>query len=896
MKKVSAVLLSSALVVGAMGITLGNPIIKAKGATGKAAITKEWTKNKIAKGVKTRGSERTKVLVELAAPPTGVAAMDKSFSTSQLNKQLTSQREQVVKAVKKRVTNISKGRNYDTVFSGFAATLKREDVSKLAKVPGIKRIWPNTRYKANLKESVPLVGAPDVWKKKDANGSPVDGKGIRVAVVDTGVDFTHPDLKGKVVGGYDYVNNDKDPQDENGHGTHVAGTVAANGKVKGVAPGASILAYRVLDEGGYGTLEDILAGIEGAVKGKADIMNLSLGGPTNSPEDPLAIAMDVAATKGTIPVVANGNSGEDGKWSVGTPATSREAISVGASSKALDEPDLKFAGDRKVANMIMVEGSPKFPSGKLQLVNVGNGNASDYKGKNVKGKVAVAKLGRGEVRLKSTIAKDKGATGLIVYKDEGGDKYLPSKGSYAPTAEVPKETSDWFIKKVKAGKTATTVTNTKQETMADFSSKGPVAGSWAIKPDVTAPGVNITSTVPQGKYESYSGTSMAAPHVAGAAALIKQAHPDWTLQEIKAALANTATTLHDRTGKVYPAYMQGSGRIDIPKAIDTQTLITPSNLSFGKLDHRSGTVQVNRKATVKNLAKTDKTYQVKAQLSNGKSKIKVHVPKSLKVKGNSKAKLDIGLKVNRSLPRGIYTGQIQLQDGKKTLKLPFTVLIDPKGYPLVNSFGLTPTAFSPNEDWIKDKVAISWYLPAPVEGLDLYAIKLDENWDPERQYTVFSESNTKSGVIEQAWGGKDEKDNPLPEGVYNIRLTANHQGEEYSDGAPAVIDPKAPALKMKSTFSSEKINGSIQDLLLDPLAFYNVYVDEPVKVSWKKKGTKYKTWKSIPVMENYQDQSLLPFSYSFKKGTFSKGTTKVWIKAEDISGNETKKEIKITIK
>ncbi|SDV99842.1 minor extracellular serine protease Vpr [Marininema mesophilum] len=895
MKKVSAVLLSSALVVGAMGITLNNPTIHAKEAAGKVSITNEWTKNKIAKGVKTRGSERTKVLVELAASPTGVAAMNKSVSTSQLNKQLTSQRDQVLKVAEDEVPNIHKSRNYDSVFSGFSATLQGQDVSKLAKIPGVKRIWPNTRFKASLKESVPLIGAPDIWKRKDSKGSAINGKGIRVAVVDSGVDATHPDLKGNVIGGYDYIENDKTPQDEFFHGTHVAGIIAANGKLKGVAPGASILAYRVMGKGGYGTLENILAGIEGAVKAKADIMNLSLGLPEhNSPEDPVAIAVDIAALKGTIPVVANGNEGQEGDWTLRSPATSREAISVGASMKPLDEPHLKFVGERKVANMMMVNGSPKFPSGNLQIVDVGNGNASDYKGKNVKGKLVVAKL-EGNLNVKSTLAKKNGAVGLILDEADANLK-LSGKGSHAPTASILEDSRDWFLKNLKAGKTATTVTNTKQELMADLSSKGPVAGSWAIKPDVTAPGMEITSTLPHGKYGSETGTSMAAPHVAGAAALIKQAHPDWGGQEIKAALANTATSLHDSKGKVYPAYVQGSGRIDIPKAIDTQTLIMPSNLSFGKLEHRSGTVQVHRQTEVKNLAKTDKSYQVKAQLFNGKSKIKVDVPKSLTVKGTSKSELNIGLKVDSSLPRGIYTGQIQLQDGKKTLKLPFTVLIDPKDYPLVTAFAVSPNAFSPNSDGIIDKAALSWYLPTQVKSLNLSAIKLNQDGKPAGRYTIFSKSYPKDRMSEQVWGGKDEKGKALLDGVFNMKLISNNQDRKYSQYQPAVIDRKAPKVKMASTFSSAKIKGSIQDLLLEPVAIQSGLSPEPVKVTWKKKGTKYKTWKPIPVMDNYNGKSLLPFSYSFKKGTFSKGTTKVWIKVVDDAGNETKKEVKVTIK
>ncbi len=136
---------------------------------------------------------------------------------------------------------------------------------------------------ASLDASVPLVGAPDVWKRPDAGGHPVTGTGIDVAVIDTGVDATHPALDGgTVVGGHDFVNDDDDPMDDNGHGTHVAGIVAANGDLTGVAPGASIMAYKVLNRNGSGPTSDVIAGLEAAVDPanphRAEVVNFSLGG------------------------------------------------------------------------------------------------------------------------------------------------------------------------------------------------------------------------------------------------------------------------------------------------------------------------------------------------------------------------------------------------------------------------------------------------------------------------------------------------------------------------------------------------------------------------------------------------------------------------------------------
>ena len=105
------------------------------------------------------------------------------------------------------------------------------------------------------------IGAPDAWNLKDPSGKPLDGKGMKVAIIDSGVDYTHPDLKANYIGGYDTVDEDSDPMDGNVHGTHVAGIIAGNGKIKGVAPNASILAYRVMNDGGTGTTDDIIQGL-----------------------------------------------------------------------------------------------------------------------------------------------------------------------------------------------------------------------------------------------------------------------------------------------------------------------------------------------------------------------------------------------------------------------------------------------------------------------------------------------------------------------------------------------------------------------------------------------------------------------------------------------------------
>ena len=169
---------------------------------------------------------------------------------------------------------------FSLTLNALAVTVPEDQRERLAALPGVAAVHPDRTVTASVDVSVPLVGAPDLWEPPDS----VTGAGIDVAVIDTGVDATHPALDGgTVVGGHDFVNNDDDPMDDNGHGTHVAGIVAANGELTGVAPGASIVAYKVLNRNGSGPTATVLAGLEAAVDPanphRAEVVNFSLGAP-----------------------------------------------------------------------------------------------------------------------------------------------------------------------------------------------------------------------------------------------------------------------------------------------------------------------------------------------------------------------------------------------------------------------------------------------------------------------------------------------------------------------------------------------------------------------------------------------------------------------------------------
>lgn len=343
-------------------------------------------------------------------------------------------------------------------------------------LPGqVRGVEEDREVKAYLNTSVPITKAPEVWKVVDALGANITGRGVRVGIIDTGIDYTHPDLGGcprtsnintagcaKVAGGYDFANKDNDPFDDHGHGTHCAATAAGKGILSGMAPDATLYAYKVLSKNGFGSVSNIIAAIERSVDPNGDgnpadhldVISLSLGADEGGPDSADSLALDRAASLGVIPVVGAGNSGP-GEGTVGTPGTSRRAITVAAS----------YA-------------DPSTPQAVTYFSS------------------------RGPVTF-----------------EKGGKTFTLSKPDVmAPGAYIC------------------------------------AAKSSELTPD--RPPVDCVDSI----HQKMSGTSMATPHVAGLAALLHQAHPSWTPDEIKSAITTSASRA--LSGSENEVFAVGSGTID----------------------------------------------------------------------------------------------------------------------------------------------------------------------------------------------------------------------------------------------------------------------------------------------------------------------------------------------
>lgn len=723
--------------------------------------------------------EDVTVIVELDA----VSVVEgKHSGVNQSAGKLKAERDKVVKAIK-AVTDVEVNRNYSHVFSGMSLDIRENMIPALLAVPGVKAVYPNVEYTVTGEQmdfieaptmiySAPYIGAERAWDELGFTG-----EGITVAVIDTGCDYTHPDLVHAFgdYKGWDFVDNDAYPQEtppgiipegETAHGTHVSGTIAANGLIKGIAPNAQLLAYRVLGPGGSGSTTDVVAGIERAVLDGADVMNLSLGNSINDPDWATSIALDWAMAEGVVAVTSSGNSGPD-NWTVGSPGTSRAAISVGATalpqdffsadvftSEGMEYPSFDVMGYTNPADVMALDGN------EYEFIYVGLGGVEDFVGVDMTGKVALIQRGTYAFLDKAANAADAGAVAAIIFNNAAEDMGATVGGMVIPTFKMSGLDGVAMYGEMVAGNNTVTFDIDHlgfMESVADFSSRGPVVATWMIKPDVCAPGVDIISTVPTHNpaaphgYAIYQGTSMSSPHVAGASALLRQAHPNWSVEDIKAALMNTAVELTDPyTGDSYPHNTQGAGSIRVDKAIETKTLVTPGSYSFGVFNKAKGKQVEQFRFTVKNLSNKKIRYTIDIDFPAG---IKVTHSNNLNVGPRKSQQVKMNVQVNASaLAPGYYQGEITLRGGNEEIRVPAILFVGDPDYPLLGGAGLAD---------LGDQYLVELYLPGGADAvfLDLYTL----NVQPVAE--LIADYDVPAGYVEYYWD-KTASGQPLPSGTY----------------------------------------------------------------------------------------------------------------------------------
>ncbi len=324
------VILAAALSMPAPGQTLVVKQFGAKDSLQKfspnTSLRQVIQRGKVLSTMSVDENQKVNVIVELSTPAI-FHTMGRSVSN---NAAASQQRSMFVNRMLSTSPTAKIVRQFSQVINGVCLNAARSEIDRMATFPGVKRVYEDKKVTA-----FPVSSSIKPMQVQSDATLTTTGKGVKVGVIDTGVDYLHEALGGgfgpgfKVAGGYDFVNGKADPLDDNGHGTHVAGIIAGNSNsLKSMAPDARLFAYKVLDASGNGSTSTVIAGIEQAMIDSVDIINLSLGSSDGDPDDILSQAVDRAVEAGIVVVVAAGNDGDYG--TISSPGAAREALTVGA--------------------------------------------------------------------------------------------------------------------------------------------------------------------------------------------------------------------------------------------------------------------------------------------------------------------------------------------------------------------------------------------------------------------------------------------------------------------------------------------------------------------------------------------------------------------------------------
>ena len=635
---------------------------------------------------------------------------------------------------------------YSTVLNGLAVNLNGADIRELNHLPGVVTADYTFSVHTDMNRSPTLIGAPTLWA---ADGGQANaGAGIKIGIIDTGIDFTHPFLTDNslfVPAGFPkcdaldsavhqtnvsckYVSNKVivakmfctqavcavfDAQAKQDHGSHVSGIAAGVANtcapfvgctLSGIAPKAFLGAYNVFPGNVTdASSADIAMAVDAAVADGMDVLNLSLGG-TPTAHDPLVTAVDNAVDAGVVVAIAAGNAGPS-PGTIESPGIAEKVITVGASTNP------HFVGIP-----VTVPGIGTFGAALGSFNNFGTVASSPYSTtspangcsaitNNIAGQIALIARGTCTFSTKIRNAQNAGAAGVIVYNNVLGDPTAMGRDGTPgqptiPAVMVSKPNGQAMV--AASTKTVSIDGTSKMEFFTDgpsadiiagFSSRGPAfIGNTLlkeIKPDVVAPGVNVYSSILMSSCASppcfafFQGTSMATPHVAGAAALLKQLHPTWSPAQIKSALVQSAArpVKSSSTGNPLPNPMdRGSGRINLAAASMVTATITvgvDTSLDYGQLSAQGDSAQLLVKA--QSVSGSSVTYSVSVVpgFSSTNQPSLTPATRTVTLAAGGSGSFEVTVATNGKTAAGDYFGDIVLSGGTIPLNIPYWVEVTP---------------------------------------------------------------------------------------------------------------------------------------------------------------------------------------------------------------------------
>lgn len=716
--------------------------------------------------------ERVRIVIELEDAPlldshkvsqyASVTDFLDSNAAQSTERKLERARKAVKSQLATKLDDVEVRYEYTTVFNGLSVEADYADLETIQDLPGVKDAYVSQVYQliepvneTKLADSVPAIGG-DIVKNTGYTG-----KGMVVAILDTGLDTSHEAFQNKVnepkftkqnianklasdslrVGNvnvdsiyqsdkipfaYDYYDNDTNVSGGNSHGTHVAGIVGANsGQVTGVAPDAQLMIMKIFGDDGSGAYDsDILAALDDAVMLGADAINMSLGltaGFSQAADAKMQQVYQRVKNAGISLMCAAGNeysssyksaSGTDlplasnpDNGAVASPSTYDAALSVASMNNVKATAPYLLVGDRKIRYSDPAETASKQIASlndTYEYVACGVGATSDFTGKTLTNKVALIQRAgeeNGEILTfakKEANAKAAGAKAVIIYDNVEGDLVNMSTDGNIPAVFISKADGEAMLaasdKHVSFSKRyLAQFQDAYSGKMSDFSSWG-VTPDLKLKPEITAPGGDIYSTLPGGLYGSMSGTSMASPHMAGAAVVMAQyiteelGGTDMTQQEITALsnklLMSTAVPVKNEQGLPYSPRKQGAGLVQLGRATKAKAYLSSAggglpkaelgdsadgsfsfsfqanNLSKSEIQYEVG-VTVLTEATVK---ENGKTYLAQSPRQLGADEVTVTAPSTVTLRANDTATVKVSLALTEkgkaaldaNFPHGIY--------------------------------------------------------------------------------------------------------------------------------------------------------------------------------------------------------------------------------------------------
>ncbi|HVM16479.1 MAG TPA: S8 family serine peptidase [Gaiellaceae bacterium] len=709
---------------------------------------------------------RVTVVVQLDAPPLaqygrslhGPSARRRLTVTSTSSRaylgRLAAAQNAAAAQLRRAIPEATVGRRYRVVLNGFAVELPARDVPTLVRQGFSHRVYPSLRYTLRLNESPGLIHARAYAARHGARG-----EGMKIAVVDDGIDQTNPffDPRGysyppgypkggtrwtspKVIVARTFPGPGAgrpgrlavDPR-VSFHGTHVAGIAAGNegttappgedhpgvSGLSGVAPRAHLGNYRVFTVptpiGHVANTPEIIAAFEAAVADGMDVINFSGGGAETEPRtDAMNEVVRNVAAAGVLPVISAGNDRDEfGLGTAGSPGTAPDALSVAATSNAhVFAPALRVTAPGAPANLRVLAFRPAgdtpaaWTATDQLLVDVGtivgtdgravdrllcgtSGNPNEGPGTlppgSLRGAIALASRGTCTFVSKAERARAAGAIGLVLVDNRPGEANgIPLRLAIPAgmVADLDGARLRAYLATtggrtlVRIGKEPDRIETGRSGIVTSFSSAGPTAFGHQLKPDVSAPGGAILSaTLPRfgGPFAVFDGTSMAAPHAAGAAALLLQRHRTWTARQLKSALVSTAGPAWEDTARTReaPVILGGGGQIDLLRADDPLVFTDPVSVAFPDLNVNRGARTESRLVRISDAGGGAGTWEVELRPQSAPAGSAVELPPALAIGPGGDAHLPVVARAAADATAGDAYGFVVLRRGDVERRIPY---------------------------------------------------------------------------------------------------------------------------------------------------------------------------------------------------------------------------------